>query len=354
MVVGSGISSQLGFAPEGTWATPTTTAMRFIPFNKESLGLDTNMIQSEGLDAGGLYDRDDMYARVSRMAKGDFEFHTPSKGMGLIWQGAIGSWTAGVPTQIATSGVYTQVHQPGSHQGKGLTIQKNAPDANGVSHAYTYNGCKFVDWELGCKVGEFATFKATVDGQDERTPTSAPVAGLALAAASFPAYDGGLFHFAEGQLLSGGTLSQTSGVWSVAGNAAVANVKDASVKQQTPMAIDRIFYNTAPLKQEQIENGKRKGTGQFTFEFGDETLYQQFRNDTAMVIVLKFVGPVIGSSGTNRATMEILLTSLRLEGESPKVGGPGIIECSSSFSWRQPASAAPPIQVTLTSSDSTI
>lgn len=354
MGTGSGISGQLGLAKEsGGWAVPTVSGMRFVEFNKESMKLNKKVIESVGIHAGGLSKRSARRAMTNWDAGGDIEIDLPTEGAGLLIQSCIGSWAATI-AQIATSGAYLQVHQPGTHFGNSITMQKGAPDITGAVQSFTYNGCKCMDWELSAKVQSYATLKMTMDAQHERTPSSSPTPGLALATATYPAMNAGLFHFAEAQLLSGGTLAATSGVWNVTGNAAMANVKEVSVKQTNPMRNDRWFFNTAGLKSEQIENGFRVGSGSLTAEFASLTQYTQFAADTELVLQMLFVGPIIGTSGTNRATMEVLLTGVHLDGESPQVAGPDVIDLKQSFTWEQPSNGAPDIQIRITSTDTAI
>lgn len=350
MGTGSGISSQLGFSKETSWATPTVSGMRFVEYNKETMHLNKKIVESMGLHAGGLSRRSARRAMTAWDATGDFDVDIPTEGAGLLWQSCIGSWGA-TATQIGTTGAYLQVHQPGTHFGNSLTMQIGKPDVTGAVQSFTYNGSKCVDWELSCKVDAYANLKMTMDCQHERTPSSTPTAGLALATATYPAMNAGLFHFAQGQLLTGGTLSQTSGVWNVASPVAMANVKDASIKQVNAMRVDRWFFNTAGLKQEQIENALRVGTGSLTAEFAGLTQYNQFAADTELVMVLQFVGPLIGTSGTNHATLEVMLTGIHFDGESPQVGGPDVVDIKAGFTWEQPSNGAPDIQIRYTSTD---
>lgn len=356
MSVGSGLAGYLGIGKETTWGTAVAPS-RWREFTSESLEAKNKTIQSEGIDAGVLHERQDMEAaNVTRDVSGDVEFDLPSKGLGLWVQAMISSWTAAAPVQISTSGVYTQVHKPdptGSAESS-LTIQKGVPGSDGNVVPFTYNGCVVTGWELGCKVGEFAHVKLSLDGQDERTPNSTPTAGLAAGTPSYPTLDGGFFQFAEGQLLAGATLLQTGGIWDVTDAANMSNVTEATIKYEIPRKTDRFFWNSAGLKAYQIQNGKRKGSGSLTQEFVGDAEYQKYMNATGFALIMRFVGPIIGTSGTNRATFEILLPSVKYDGKSPTVGGMDVIEVTRDFRWKQPASAAPPIQVKILSSDSAL
>lgn len=356
MSVGSGLAAWLGIGKETTWGTAVTPT-RFREFNSEGLGVKPNTIQSEGIDAGGLYERMDMEAaNVTIEGSGDVEFDLPSKGLGLWVQAMISSWAAAAPVQISTSGVYTQVHVPDASGATeySLTVQKGVPGSDGTVVPYTYPGCVMTSWELGCKVGEFAKLKASLDVMDERTPNSTPNAGLAAGTPSFPVLDGGFFQFAEAQLYAGAVVAQTGGIWDVTDATAVARVKEAMIKAEIPRKTDRFFWNSAGLKSYQIRNGKVKGSGSITQEFATDAEYQKFRNASQFALIMRFVGPIIGTSGTNRATFEILLPACKYNGKSPSVDGMDVLEVQNEFRWKQPATSAPSIQVKILSSDSAI
>lgn len=356
MSVGSGLAGWLGITKETTWGTPLTTGMRFPEFTSESLELSTESIQSEGIDAGNLFQRWDMEAsNVTREASGDVELDFPTKGGGLWAQLAVGSWAAAAPTQIATSGVYKQIHVPdaiGAAE-KSVTIQKGVPGTDGVIVPFTYNGCVPTSWEMSAKVGEFLHAKYSFDAQDERTPQSLPNAGLAAATVVQVAQDGGFFHFAQGTLYVGGTPTLVSGVWTIAAPTALSNVTEFTLKQDIPRRTDRVFIGTNGLKAYQIPNGKREGTGTLSSEFAGQTEYQKFVNATQFALLLEFVGPVVGSA-SEVAKMQILLSGVKYDGESPKVDGYDLVEVSNDIRWKLPIGGAPAIQMVIQSTDTTI
>lgn len=353
--IGSGLDAQIGFAPETTWGTPVTTGMRFFEYTEESLGSENNTVQGVGLTGGGLSLRAARRARTTRNASGDVTIECGTVGMPLLWQYAIGAHTA-AGVQIGTTGVYDWLFKPGKHRGKSLTVQKTVPNPiDGSTPAFTYTGCKITEWELSCAVDEIAMLKLSLDVQDERSTLSTPTPGLAMATASYPSMPAGLFHFAQGGLVSGSAVSEASGVWSIDSEAEIVNVTSATVKQTNPMKTDRFFFNSAGLKAEQIENDRRGGEGELSAEFSGLTQYEKFRNDTQLAIALRFVGDtVIGSSGANVPLLELLMPACFLTGESPKVGGPDVVEQNQPFTFLQPESTAPDIQIRYRSVDATI
>jgi hypothetical protein len=140
-----------------------------------------------------------------------------------------------------------------------------------------------------------------------------------------------IFHFREANILTG-TPSTTSGVLSLTSPTTLANIKDASVKHAVAFDDTRYFLGGGGFQAEPIENGFRSITGTFTAEWLNAgTMYAAFAGDTALAIELKFTGPTVGTSGGAPELLDIIIPNIRLDGESPKVGGPAIVTQGVSF-----------------------
>jgi hypothetical protein len=108
-------------------------------------------------------------------------FDLPTSGAGLFFQHMLGSFTT-----TATSlggGLYQQIHNPASLQGKAFTTQIVKPDYTGVltQNAYTYTGCKITDWTISSAMMEQLKVDLTIDAIDGYTPSSG-FAGTTLSA----------------------------------------------------------------------------------------------------------------------------------------------------------------------------
>jgi adhesin HecA-like repeat protein len=169
MAVGSGLSATFGFASETTVGTPVAVT-RFIEADTESIALKKHTVQGAGQRGGALVRRGQRRQVVAREAAGDITFDVPTNGFGLILQHMI-SGTAPTPTSIG-GGLFQQIHNVGSLQGKSFTTQIIRPDTTGVltQQAFTYPGCKVTGWELAVKQAGQLTAKVTVDALDEATP----------------------------------------------------------------------------------------------------------------------------------------------------------------------------------------
>lgn len=171
MAVGAGLSASLGIATESTVGTPVVVT-RFIEFDSESVSLKKNMVQGAGLRGGGLVARASRRVNTGRSVGGDLNFSVVTNGFGLVLQHMMGSFST-TATSIG-GGLYQQVHNTGTLQGKSFTTQIVRPDTTGVltQNAFTYPGCKITDWEVGVAQNAQVKAKLTIDALDEATPSN--------------------------------------------------------------------------------------------------------------------------------------------------------------------------------------
>ena len=194
--------------------------------------------------------------------------------------------------------------------GKSLTIQKGVPNTAGTVVPFTYNGCKIAGWELACEVDGILTLTLTIDGWSETTAT-------ALATPSYSTTSK-VFHFAQGVLVLGGTVSTTGGVASLTGGTTVAAVTGATITGDNAMKTDRYFFGGAGQKAEQIRNGRMAVTGSLDAEFTSAAaIYDTFAADTATAMRLTF------TSTSPAATLEVLMPAIYFDGSTPQVARPG-------------------------------
>ena len=180
MAVGSGLSATLGFAQETTPGVPVVVT-RFVEFDSESLNVKKRTVQGVGLRGGSLTRRGSRRLVVSRDVQGAVNFDAPSSSLGLILQQMMGSF-ATTATALG-GGLFQQIHNVGSVAGKSFTTQVVRPDITGVlaQNAYTYTGCKVVDWTLSAQFNTLVKLSLTIDAQDLVTPSN-NFAGTTLAA----------------------------------------------------------------------------------------------------------------------------------------------------------------------------
>jgi hypothetical protein len=348
MGVGSGLGSQIVLAQETTFGTPLLTGARAIEFNSETLELKKKTVQGQGLHAGGLIDRSNRRGVVEYDVNGDVAFNVPTKSFGLVIENMIGSFgNATISAPVA--GMCTQVHQPGTLQGHFMTLQKGVPGNDGTVTPVTYTGVKFADWELDQSKSAIMTCKLGCDGRDELLTTSTPTAGLGLASAAYlpTARE---FNFLQCTVRTG-TPTITSGVLSLASPTVLGYGEKFTLKGATPMKTDRYFFGSNGRKSEQIENGFRKLDGTLDVEWTlPAAWYNSFQSDATVPLQFTFVEP---ATLTNPCTLDMIIPACKLNGSSPKVGGPDMVMQNLSFTGLDDGTN-PHIQFTYISTDTAI
>lgn len=360
MAIGAGLSAQAGIVTEATEGT-SATVTHFFEFNNESMQLKKNTVQGVGLRAGatgsgggpgagaGLYNRQSRRVIGSYGAAGNISFDAPYNSLGLLLEHMMGAFTVGtvggtnnpLVVQQASSAAWLQTYAPGSLAGKTFTLQIGKPDVTGTVQPFTYVGCKVTDWQLDAEVNQFAKFTVGVDAWQELTldnPTGS-VAGPALATASYTSGEQ-FFHFLEATLYGGGTLATSAGVTTLSAPTKLANVTKLSLKVENKLEDSRYFFGgyatangsgVAGVKSEQLENDRRIISGQIDAEFYSRaSYYNPFASDSALVLEVTFVGTVAIAS-SYYPTLTVLIPAIRLDGESPKVGGPGLLDMTIPF-----------------------
>lgn len=303
MAIGSGIGSQLGIATESTFNTPVTVT-RFYEFTSESLNYQKKTAVGMGLRAGGQLPRAQRRVVTTTDISGDFVMDLPTRGLGLVLAHAMGSFPS--PTTVS-SGVYSYTMTLGDVAGKSFTSQVGVPQYGGTVTPKTVGGCKIPNFELSVGTGQIAVGKFGIDAASFTT-------GTALATASYSASTN-VFHFAQGALTVDGS--------------AVANIKDFSLSVDNVLKADRYNLGSAGIKSEQIINGFRKVSGKISAEFTDTTLLTKYLSDASLALSLTFTGATIAS--TYKDSLTITVSAVKLDGETPKVGGPGVIDVNFTF-----------------------
>ena len=183
MAVGSGLSAQLGIVTESTPGTPLAVT-RFYEFEKETMSEKKHTVQGVGLRAGALTKRGSRRVQTAREAGGTVGFDIPTSGFGLTLQHMLGSFST-----TATSlggGLFQQIHNTGSLQGKAFTTQIVKPDYTGVltQNAYTHTGCKITDWTISGQTEGQLKVDLTIDSMDQFTPSNSFAATTLASGAS--------------------------------------------------------------------------------------------------------------------------------------------------------------------------
>jgi hypothetical protein len=321
MPIPSGLGTTWGFsAAESSYATPAT-ADRFYEINSHTLDYNKTVVQGGGLRGSGLYGRQSRRTVTLKSASGDVPMDLPSKGINRLLQAWSGSTAA--PVQIASTTAYKSIHTPQVALSS-YTLRSGLARAvaAGTRDVYLFAGSMVTQWQLGCNAGEIAVCTTSWDCQNvTRAAESSDISTYSPA---------NVFHFLEGTLTLGGTVSTGSGLVSVSGGTAVAAVTGATVTGVNGIKVDRNFYNSGGLKAQPLRNNWGAVTGSLTAEYTDATIVDANLADTPMALELKFVGPQIASTGQYE-TFDLIIPSITFNGELPKPSGPDVLTITAPF-----------------------
>jgi len=282
-----GLGFTLGVSEEVTPGTALAPTRWFSPHPGETLANNKVTFQSKAL-YGGLSLRGDRRVLVYSESAGSMEFDLMEKTMGLIWRHITGS--NAVAVQQGVTAAWLQQHafnDTGGVRGKSLCFQKGIPEVpSGTVVPFTYAGCKILDWELNCKVGEAASIKLTIDGTKAESTS--------VLTYTNPSFVTGnkIMHFGEGAVLLAGTPTTSSGVCSIAGGTAPTGlVSEVMVKGTRKMNTKRVNIGSSS-KQEQLENEFYELTGHLVVEFATVADYKTAElADTQQALQVSFTDP---------------------------------------------------------------
>jgi hypothetical protein len=309
MAIRSGLAAQLGLAAESTWGT-AATPNRWFEFTDESLALTIERIESEGLRASNRVLRSDRYAVGNKAVEGSFSLDVTAENSGLLFKHALGA-----NASVNTSGtVYTHTATLGDPYSLGLTAEVGRPGNDGTVRAFTYSGCKVQEMTLSNAANELLKGEFSLVGKDEATGT--------ITAASYPASQ---------ELLSfaGATITL---------DGAAYECKDISINVNNNLDTDRRILGSQTIN-EPISASMVEVTGDITAEFKDLTAYARITGATHASLTAAWVGSSI--TGTYKRGVTVTMPVCRFDGDTPNVGGPGIVEQKLTFKALYDGSQAP-------------
>jgi hypothetical protein len=300
-----GLTTALVTSPnETTYGTPAVCD-RGLEFDSESLERKNEIMPSQALRSGTVNLRRGSRRVVSaRWGEGSITCEVVTNGMGRLFQNALGGTSTNA---VIETGFNIQTHSLGSSLGKSLTIQKQLRDeSNAIVSPFTFHGCKFPSVEFAIDKKGKLMMTVTVDAEDVDTTT----------AAASPVYTATrTYHYRQGTLKIDG--------------AAFGLVQSASVKFDRKLDTDRFHLGNAGVKAEPLVNDFPDVTGTLSAEFASTALYAKFTEDTPAALILEFEGDTVGT--ITRETFRITVPEIRLTGETPKVGGPGLVVLNHPF-----------------------
>lgn len=336
--VNSGIGAQIVAMLETTYGvapTLTGSSLMSLEFDSETLELKKNVTQGKGLHAGGVFNRGSRRKLNTYETAGGITLDLPTRQINQLLMAMTGSKGNAASALVAlgggTTGVQKAVHAPGTLKGTSLTIQKGVPSVDGSAPSpFTYVGQKVSDWTITVALNAMVKLALNFNGRNELAGAGNgdPLNGSVPALATFapPSTQNDVFFFRGASVYSGGTVTTTSGVSTVTGQTLVGNCRSADVKETFKYDTARYFLGSNGFKTEPIENDYRDITGNLEVEWlNSAAMYNAFSSDTPTSLLITLQGVNIGTGTPVPEELDILIPQIFLEGEPPKVGGPGVV-----------------------------
>lgn len=330
--------ASIGFGVESVYGTGVTPTVWVEQLPGESLDYEVTKTQGKGLRVGGSVPRSARRVITKYSGGGKFDVEVTTKGLGKLWRAALGT---GASTLVSGT-TYQQNYTLGTATPASLTIQKGVVNTAGTVQAYTFAGCLCDSWEVKAAAGDIAIASFTWDAQSMTTAT-------AYTAPSYVASPN-LFHFAQGAITIGGTVTAPTTTALATGGTSVANVTEFSIQGSNGLMADRYAFGAAGLKMAPVL-GQRKVSGKLTAELSDTTLRDAMLADTPLALVLTFTSGETLSTGT--AQFQIVCSEVKFSGSLPSADGE-LATLSLDFDVLDNLTAAQPLYVIHRTADSAI
>lgn len=298
MAIGSGLSAQLGMAPETVYGTGVTPTL-FIEYDSHSLKPTPGTLETRG--SAQITLRSGRFRRYSVSSGGQISFDFMQRSMGKILKQMFGTVVG--PTQVGVTEEYTQVHTPALSTGRAgvsATWQAGMPQTDGTVKPFTYAGAKVTAWELKQDVDQNLKVTLTLD----TVPTVDTA--TALAAASYAA-----------DLTPLAFIDATVTI-----NAVSVALKSLTLNHTAALDLSRRFLGNT--KKEPLANGEWVFGGSLDKEFEDTDIYDDFIAGNTAALVATWAYGEIGTTG-NPFKLVVTIPELRYDEGMPALNGSEIL-----------------------------
>jgi hypothetical protein len=334
MAIGSGLGSQVGFAPEvtyGTAETPTT----WLEARSAGLEIQVEHMMSEALRTGLKVQRKDRQVVNRKGVNGSIDLDVTSNNMARFLRHCMNDDRAFSTTKTG-SNPYTYKYQIGDPANMpSMTVQVGVADIGGQVRRMDATGCYVSEFSLSNSVDEILQLSATIDGRD-MVPSASAVTSASYATGT------------ELLTFAGGSIS-------VAGS--VTPVKSFEVSVSHGIDLERYQINSTTLKSRPIRNAMTEITGTVEMEFGQSTvgtwatdsLVDLYRAGTTIAVNGTWTGNT-AITGTALPSLKTTMPAALITACTPTIEGPEIITLSVEFMALDDGTN-PPIELEYVSSE---
>lgn len=304
-----------GIKKETVYGTAVTVD-RHLEFLSCNWDYNPEFVGTEGLRVGSRVQRGSRRAVGKISCSGSVELEANSRGLGVIFEALFGAATS----TLITGTSYQQVFTPGATDPMpSYTVQVGTPPVGGgATLAETFLGAQCESLELSCAIGEVLKLATEWTAREVKTD-------VAYAAPTYPA-NGEPFTFIHGSIVMGGTLTAptTTALAALTGGTTVANITGLSARIANNLDDGGYTFGSGGKRARKAVLGMADISGSFTAEFDSATYRDAFLAQSDLTLILTFQTNTI-ISGTNKPTIQIVISLLRLTGELPKPNGGDVI-----------------------------
>jgi len=336
------LDCSVGFSvAEASYAT-NTVVTKWAEFVDESFDWDPTFVQGVGLRVGSRVARSARRKLGKVAAKGDYTVEAVTKGIGFLFNAALGSSVSTVTTAPA----YQQLHTVAtSDYLPSFTIQKGIPPlGGGATLPHTFTGAVCQSMEMTAANGGSLQVKTSWNAKDVTTAT-------AYAAPSYAAAPE-LFTFVDGSITIGGAVTVPTTTTLATGGTVAADITDWSLMWDNAIDGSGFTFGSSGRRGRKPAVGLAQGTGKITAEFDSVTLRDAYLAQTDLAMVLKFQSSV-AITGAVFPTIQVVIPNIRLEGELPKSNGGDVVTQSIGYTVLDGLTAASPLYIAYITTDTT-
>jgi hypothetical protein len=312
-----GAKGFVGFGTETVWGT-AVARKRFIEFLSESVKRNQSGVTSNGINP---YRGTTSYKRTTIAPGGDISFEMSPEDIPTLIYHALGN--AATPVQSPT-GVYKHVIKPDISLPIGLTFEIDRDVAY-----FIYEGCKINTLSMSFSPNEIVTGSIGILAENETGTLGDSPSTLSYSSAD--------------------PFTGVQASIEVGGSAFGVMTADFTVTND-------IFagkYELGDNRRAALIEQKRSVTGKLNIEFDDLTIYDLFIGGTESTLTIELTSDQY-ITGTTPYSMKIEFPKVVYTGDTPTMGGPGIILVDCPFTALYTDTASPEIIITVYNGQSSI
>lgn len=306
--------SSIGVGKESTFGT-LVTPDHFYEFLTETFNWVPTFTMNNGQRVGRILQRVDRRVLTKEESTGDLDIEGFTKGLGFLFQAALGTATS----TLVSGSAYQQLITPTtSDYLNSYTIQKGIPPLGGAAASpQTYAGMVCTGFTMTIGNAAIPTFKFPWAGKSMDTST-------ALTAPSYIS-NNQVWSFKDGSIQIGGAVTVPTATTLATGGTVVADIIDASLVWNN--ATDGGGFNLGGNGQRARKpaTGDRVAAGSLTAEFDSTVLLAAWRAQTPLSLVLNFTSTVAPISGGIFPQLQITCPAILLNGEMPRANSGKVI-----------------------------